>query len=290
MGILIEQSENEIPMLPFYVYVLLDPSNNAVFYVGKGQGTRVKHHTSLTRTQVRQGFESECLKTNKIKEIIVTGQEPKEIVVARFETEAEAYAVEATLIQWVYGFDNLTNKVRGHGSDYIRKLDNLNELPGLDVPDAIRRNDNSYRDSKVLALVEAGAFDFQNELIEYLKSKNFHLRDFSEKPDRQYDPGTSNGVLGIFVRIDEIDFILSFSKKCIVSVIVANTQHSRTDAAKAQLKQIENRLGSNFYCGAPKNIKIQGEGRYRTFSVKPSFGPDKLYELATMLEDFKTKY
>ena len=37
----------DIELKPFYVYELIDPFNNEVFYVGKGTNNRVLEHNSL---------------------------------------------------------------------------------------------------------------------------------------------------------------------------------------------------------------------------------------------------
>lgn len=34
----------DIPLREFYVYALVDPRNDGIFYVGKGQRERVLHH------------------------------------------------------------------------------------------------------------------------------------------------------------------------------------------------------------------------------------------------------
>ena len=60
-------------------------------------------------------------------------------VLGRFDTEQEAYAVEATLIHWVYGHENLTNIQAGHGWRHIRpKAQGFSELQGIDIPKRIK--------------------------------------------------------------------------------------------------------------------------------------------------------
>lgn len=124
------------PLLPFYVYELRDPRSGRVFYVGKGTGLRLDHHTAGSDDEKRQ----------RIDEIERAGFTVSRIVIGRFETEAEAYAVESVLIKWVYGFMNLTNKVHGHGGDAVRGWGASDDpIPGLDVerpPPGVR--DGSY--------------------------------------------------------------------------------------------------------------------------------------------------
>ena len=114
----------------FYVYLLIDPRNDEIFYVGKGTEGRVFQHNKDA-----QNKPAETLKLQKIKEIADHGLIEKRLIVGRFDTAKEALAVEATLIHWVYGKENLTNDQSGHGVDYIRPKDNHHFLPGIDEPE-----------------------------------------------------------------------------------------------------------------------------------------------------------
>lgn len=111
-----------------YVYVLIDPSDRQPFYVGKGTGKRAEAH-------LRDHSESE--KVARIRAITARSETTLNQVlvrvVGRYATEKEAFAVEATLIKWVYGFNALTNLVHGHGSSTIRGKNDLSELAGIDI-------------------------------------------------------------------------------------------------------------------------------------------------------------
>ncbi len=45
-----------------------------------------------------------------------------DVIVGRYKTEDEAYAVESTLIQFMFGHENLTNVVIGHSGEYIKTM------------------------------------------------------------------------------------------------------------------------------------------------------------------------
>lgn len=123
-------SKNNSQLKPYYVYVLMDTSNNEVFYVGKGQGVRVLDHRKDSLKA-----ESNSAKFERIRAIQESGKSKvKEMVVGRFATDQEAFAVEATLIHWMYGHKNLTNIVCGHHADTIREKGDHGELKGVDVP------------------------------------------------------------------------------------------------------------------------------------------------------------
>lgn len=113
-------------MLRYYVYELRDPTENGrVFYIGKGQDLRIDAHDGNEKST----------KGETIKRIESQGKSVNRVVVGRYETEAEAFAVEATLIKWVYGFDALTNQVQGHRHHSIRSRSETDQtLEGIDVP------------------------------------------------------------------------------------------------------------------------------------------------------------
>jgi uncharacterized protein len=106
---------------PYYVYLLIDPVSDAVFYVGKGTGARFSHHgaeellLAADATPVEAGP-----KVAKIREIRARGQEPRiEFARIRIKTEKEAFLVEGVLIDILnrYGSATLTNAVRGHEAE-----------------------------------------------------------------------------------------------------------------------------------------------------------------------------
>ncbi|WP_240738232.1 LEM-3-like GIY-YIG domain-containing protein [Deinococcus fonticola] len=90
--------------LGFYVYLYIDPRNNKVFYVGKGQGGRVLAHLSQT---------GETRKVRILKELRDDGLQPRiEVLVHGLPDEVTAFRIEAAVID-LLGLDNLSNLVRG---------------------------------------------------------------------------------------------------------------------------------------------------------------------------------
>lgn len=111
---------------PFYVYALHDENDHNFFYIGKGQDARIFQHAKDARRR-----KSEKEKDKKILEIEQRGHKVKQTVIGRFDSADEAFAVESTLIHWVYGMDNLTNIASGHGASYIRSKNNYGYIPTL---------------------------------------------------------------------------------------------------------------------------------------------------------------
>ena len=96
----------------YYVYALIDPRSNNVFYIGKGTGNRVFSHEA----ESEKVSLSEKEKIQKIKDIENTGFSVKRIMVNWGLSEQEAFAAEASLIN-LYNLisgNQLTNIVAGH--------------------------------------------------------------------------------------------------------------------------------------------------------------------------------
>lgn len=96
----------------FYVYALIDPRNDQIFYIGKGTGNRVFAHEAESGKSPR----SEKAKLQRIREIEKAGHDVKRLIVNWGLTEAEAFAAEATLLNLVNYItpESLTNAVAGH--------------------------------------------------------------------------------------------------------------------------------------------------------------------------------
>jgi len=109
-----EFSQKTIEELGYYVYALIDPRNNKIFYVGKGIGNRVFNHVDCA---INEDYESDKLGT--IKTIIKDNKEVKHYILRHKLTEREAYIVESAFIDFLTHSDfdfvaNITNIVAGH--------------------------------------------------------------------------------------------------------------------------------------------------------------------------------
>ena len=229
------------PLLPYYVYLLLNPlDDNRVFYVGKGTGQRAgAHYNDVNRLlkQLAQESEDQLTKaelTSKqavVRNIAEAGKKPLEVIVGRYETEQEAFAVEATLLHFLYGKSSLTNIASGRRHRYIRTKEEFEEIvknardqeniprkAGVDEEKVTGLRTNEYRNQKILGLEEASAYDTLAELQQILTENEFVWRDFNEPGDRYFHPGESNGYLAVIVNIGGIDFNVQFTKKLKFSI------------------------------------------------------------------------
>jgi len=105
-------SQSTIEKLGYYVYLLIDPRNNKVFYVGKGKGNRINQH--LLGAMNNKNLETEKIK--EIKEIQNSGLEVNHSVLRHGLTEKEAFEIESAIIDFI-GKNELTNLVKGHSSE-----------------------------------------------------------------------------------------------------------------------------------------------------------------------------
>ena len=96
----------------FYVYALIDPRNEKVFYIGKGIGNRIFSH----EIESGKSRESEKKKIQQIREIENSGYSVKRLIVNWGLSENEAFVAEATLINLLNRMPDiqLTNEVSGH--------------------------------------------------------------------------------------------------------------------------------------------------------------------------------
>ncbi len=96
----------------YYVYALIDPRNDHVFYIGKGTGNRVFNH----EIESDRDPETEKKKLLTIQAIEGEGLHVKRVMINWGLSEEEAFAAEASLIN-LLNFINgnlLTNIVAGH--------------------------------------------------------------------------------------------------------------------------------------------------------------------------------
>ena len=96
----------------YYVYALIDPRSNDVFYIGKGIGNRVFSHEA----ESGKSPEPEKEKIQRIQDIENDGFSVKRIIVNWGLSEQEAFAAEASLINLLNVISDvrLTNIVAGH--------------------------------------------------------------------------------------------------------------------------------------------------------------------------------
>lgn len=114
----------------FYVYGLIDPRTNRIFYIGKGSKNRVFDHEN----ESLNSDNSDKLKLKAISEIKASGLQVKKIIIHSNLTETEAFAAEAALINllnYISG-TGLTNIMAGHHSSEALSVEDFEKLYGAE--------------------------------------------------------------------------------------------------------------------------------------------------------------
>lgn len=114
----------------YYVYGLIDPRTNQIFYIGKGTGNRVFEHEKESLNSPN----SDKLKLKTISKINALGLDVKKIIINSNLTETEAFAAEAALINafnYVSGA-RLTNIVAGHHSAEALSVEDFEKIYGAE--------------------------------------------------------------------------------------------------------------------------------------------------------------
>jgi hypothetical protein len=237
-----KKNESENTLLPQYVYIMLNPvDQNKPFYVGVGSGKRGEDHEAEVRRELNKisneldnSTVADKLSEKKkvILQIIESGKSPHVVVIGRYETREEALAVESTLIKFVYGFNDLTNAIHGHGERFIRPRNSFEPIPGIDIPKT-GTQDLSYRNNKIRKLTEAGTYEYLEEIREALTDKNLKWRDF-ETQDMRFHPGESNGYLAIIVRVGSLDLLIQKSATKGPAVVLIYTESTESEDGKSE--------------------------------------------------------
>lgn len=126
-----EFSEKSLLLLgDYYVYGLIDPRTNQIFYIGKGTGNRVFEHEKESLNSPK----SHNLKLKTISEINSLGLNVKKIIINSNLTESEAFAAEAALINAFNYVNNigLTNIVAGHNSTEALSVEDFEKIYGAE--------------------------------------------------------------------------------------------------------------------------------------------------------------
>lgn len=113
-------------LIGYYVYALVDPRNQQIFYIGKGKGNRVFDHANNVKEAISEiNKEKFNAKESLIKEIMDEGKEVKAYILRHeIKMESAAYEIESVLIDLLslsafkgQTLGSLTNIQSGHGME-----------------------------------------------------------------------------------------------------------------------------------------------------------------------------
>lgn len=204
--------QSVIEKLKYYVYALVDPRDNRIFYVGKGTGNRVYQHA-----QAAIADDSQSLKLSTIREIKNLDLEVKYYIVRHNLTEKEAYLVESSIIDLMtypaFNKENLlTNIVSGHHQwdEGIKTDEEINIL--YDCPKIEPITDDR------LLLVSL------NRSYEQTKARGVYLRSNDYESARKYWAISP-------YKADKIDYILGVYRG-IVRIVIEVKSHTICEVAE----------------------------------------------------------
>ena len=123
-------NQQTIESLAYYVYALIDPRDNKIFYIGKGKGNRIFQHAKDALDDNDQN-----LKLDIIRSILSEGKQVGLYILRHNLTEDTAYTVESVLIDLLtyskFNKENiLSNVVAGHHQwdEGIKDVDEIDTL------------------------------------------------------------------------------------------------------------------------------------------------------------------
>ena len=150
----------------FYVYLLIDPRDNKVFYVGKGKGSRAKAHEE----EAKKGVTCNQVKVDTINEINSSGfTEPITYIYAQNLTEELAFAIEDMQISFYRSLynDKLTNIQAGHQSIYTMDSEEVIDMFG--THDMFEPNEYD----RILFIKAKNSFDYSvDDKVRYEKYRH----------------------------------------------------------------------------------------------------------------------
>lgn len=112
--------------LGYYVYALADTRDNKIFYIGKGINNRIfQHEEKLDNSN----------KSNRIKEILSSGNKIKKLIISYGLSEKEAFVAESALINIMNYIDSqsLTNVVSGHHTAPVITAEDFEKIYGAEI-------------------------------------------------------------------------------------------------------------------------------------------------------------
>lgn len=191
-------SETTIAKIGIYVYALVDPRNNEVFYIGKGAGNRVFEHEKEENTGGSKHMRIMSIKSD--------GQEVKKLIVLHNINdndiaEKRAYTTEAALINLMRFISpkSLTNSVSGHhaydGAMTVEQIENLYGAPVLAESD-IKPED------KVLTVKINALYDFNMTDEALMDAVRGHWK-INKNCDAKYIAGVYKGVIVAIYKIEK---------------------------------------------------------------------------------------
>jgi hypothetical protein len=220
-------SASTTAQLGHYVYALVDPRDEAIFYVGKASANNraFNHLRSVTGEEEKQ---------TRIRDIRAAGFEPAVEILRYGLSSADAsLEVEAALID-ALGLENLTNKVRGHGVDRGRQTANEVERLHGSKPVAVE----TIRESLMMFFISQTYSPTKSELELYDCVRQF----WSRVSPKTRTPSPTTGKLPYPLALGVVDSVVVRAYEVAAWFPAGTTFSSRSSAKPSNRWEFVGRL------------------------------------------------
>ena len=204
-------NQRTIESLAYYVYALIDPRDNRIFYIGKGKGNRIFQHAKDALDDSDQS-----LKLDIIRSILRDGREVGLYILRHNLTEETAYVVESVLIDLLtYSKFNKTSILANIAAGHHQWDEGIKDVDEIDSIYNCMKIDINQKDTLLLVSL--------NKSFDQAKANGVYRRiDIYEKT-RKYWKISKNAP-------QEIKYVLGVYKGVVRSVIEVNSWHWTTVA------------------------------------------------------------
>lgn len=193
-------SQRTIEALAYYVYALVDPRDNRIFYIGKGSGNRIFQHAKDSLNENDQS-----LKLDIIRDILREGNQVSLYILRHNLTEDTAYVVESVLIDLLsYSKFNTTNLLANVVAGHHQWDEGIKDVNEIDAIYNCSKIDTNHGD--ILLLVSL------NKSFDQSKANGVYRRPDIYEATRKYWPIRKNAP-------QEIKYVLGVYKGVVRSVI-----------------------------------------------------------------------
>ena len=166
--------------MEYYVYLLINPTDHSIFYVGQGKEDRMKQHRTIAKNPESSSFATNTKLYRKIHKILKNHNDLVYDIVEDNMQEVEALALEAAMIDYL-GIENLCNicAFGNQGKIWNAVEKDKARKRTLENGSIVRSNDtraqakgyNTYADYKETMNRKAELFGCINKLNANLKTK-----------------------------------------------------------------------------------------------------------------------
>lgn len=198
--------QSVIEALKYYVYALVDPRDNKIFYIGKGSANRVYEHAEAAINS-----DNENNKLDKIREIINQGKKVQYYILRHNLNENEAYMLESAIIDFLsYPAFNtesiLTNIVSGHHqwNEGIKKVDEINIMYDC-------KKIEPYEGDRLLLVSLNQSYDrskskdIYKRVNDYESACKYWRIDARKAPKINFILGVYRGIVRIVIKVDHFE-------------------------------------------------------------------------------------